>query len=465
MTAAASGIDEQIDLWRAHLRRRQAIHAADIAELEDHLRELIATLTSAGLAPDEAFLVAVKRMGAQDAIAGEFAREHSERLWKQLVVPTAVGGAAGGVARRDALFAVGLAIAAAVLAKIPALFGLGMDSDAGFYARNLPFFALPLLTLYLARKRGLDGKALGLLAAGFVIAVLIADLYPFGGGPRPGRVMPGLYSDTSLLMAIHMPVLLWAMVGVAYAGGRWRDGAARMNFIRFSGELAIYFALMGLGGGVLIAFTVAMFTAIGINPETLVAEWLLPCGMVGAVIVAAWLVEAKQSLIETMAPVLTRLFAPLFTLLLLGFLGAMAVSGRGIHIERNVLIAFDLLLLLILGLLLYSISARDPEAAPNGFDLLILALLASALLADGVALTAMAARIGELGSSPNRAAGLGMNLVLLINLGWAAWLQLRFAMRRGSFAAVERWQTGYLPVLVLWAGVVAIVFPPVFGFR
>src|SRR5215213_11782182 len=82
----AVSIEEQIDRWRSYLRRRQAIHSVDVAELEDHLREQIAVLVDAGLAPDEAFLVAVKRMGNVDTLSREFAREHSGRLWKQLVL-------------------------------------------------------------------------------------------------------------------------------------------------------------------------------------------------------------------------------------------------------------------------------------------------------------------------------------------------------------------------------------------
>src|SRR5215831_2305257 len=82
----APALEEQIDQWRSYLRRRQAIQPVDAAELEDHLREQIAVLTGAGLAQDEAFLVAVKRMGELDALSREFAREHSERLWKQLVL-------------------------------------------------------------------------------------------------------------------------------------------------------------------------------------------------------------------------------------------------------------------------------------------------------------------------------------------------------------------------------------------
>src|SRR3712207_4403908 len=84
----AVALEEQIDQWRSYLRRRQAIHSVDVAELEDHLREQVAALGDAGLDQDEAFLVAVKRMGNLDALSREFAREHSDRLWKQLVVPS-----------------------------------------------------------------------------------------------------------------------------------------------------------------------------------------------------------------------------------------------------------------------------------------------------------------------------------------------------------------------------------------
>ena len=62
------------------------IQSEHLAELENHLRKQIAGLVDAGLATDEAFLVAVKRMGSHDALSREFARAHSNRLWKQLLL-------------------------------------------------------------------------------------------------------------------------------------------------------------------------------------------------------------------------------------------------------------------------------------------------------------------------------------------------------------------------------------------
>lgn len=450
----AVALEEQIDQWRSYLRRRQAIHAVDVAELEDHLREQVAALVAAGLTTDEAFLVAVKRMGELDALSREFAREHSDRLWKQLVVVPSDSGEPRVRARTDAIVAFCLAVAAAVAIKAPALFGISLDQDEAFYAHNLSLFVLPFLTGYFAWKRRLGAGALRWMAVAFVAAAVFANVYPFASG-----------GSTEVLSALHLPIALWLVVGIAYAGGRWGQVAGRMDFIRFSGELFIYYVLIALGGGVLTGFMVMIFQAIRIDVEPFFASWLLPCGAVGAVLVASWLVEAKQSVVENMAPVLTRLFTPLFAAVLITFLGAMLWTGRGVEIERDLLIGFDLLLVVVLGLLLYSVSAREPQASPGVFDVASVVLVVSALLADAVALWAIAARITEFGYSPNRVAALGENVILLINLAWSAVLYIRFLRGRGSFTALERWQTNYVPVYAVWAAIVVIIFPLAFGFR
>ena len=161
---------------------------------------------------------------------------------------------------------------------------------------------------------------------------------------------------------------------------------------------------------------------------------------------------------------LARVFTPLVALLLLGFLLTMAAAGRSINADRDALIAFDLLLALVFGLLLYSASARHPHALPNLMDGLTALLAAAALIADAAALAAIAARITEFGLSPNKIAALGENLILLLNLAWAFLLYVRFLRRRAPFEALERWQTAYLPAFALWAAIVALAFPPLFGY-
>lgn len=451
--SAPHAVEDQIAQWREYLRRRQAIHAVDITELEDHLREQLAGLVASGLAADEAFLIAVKRMGDLDTLSREFAREHSDRLWKQLVVAPSGARETDARMRKDAFVAFGLAVVAAALVKLPALFGLDLDRDEGFFMRNAGLFVLPPLTAYFVWKRQVIGATRMWLAAAFVAAIAFANVYPLA--PR---------GSTIALTALHLPIALWLAVGVAYAGGRWRETPGRMDFIRFSGELAIYYALLALGGGVFAGTMGMIFKAAGLRPDYFAQYWLVPCGAAGSVIVASWLVEAKQNVVENMAPVLTRIFTPLFTMALVVFLVTLVVTGRGIDITREVLITFDLLLVVVLCLLLYSISARDSHAPPGMFDVLQVVLVVSALLADVVMLWAIAARISAFGFTPNRVAALGENVILLVNLAWSAVLYARFLRGRAVFTALERWQTGYLPVYATWAAIVVIVFPPLFGF-
>jgi hypothetical protein len=451
-----AALEAQIGQWRGYVQRHRVISAGDVDELESHLRDQVADLEQAGLSVDEAFLVAVKRLGSLDEVSQEFAREHSARLWKQLVLTTPdLQRAPGARSRRELVVVLALAVAAAVTVKVPALLGYDLTEDAGWYARNLSLLALPFLAGYFTWKRRLSWtRSLRLLVPPFVLGALVANAYPYADG-----------GSTEVLVAIHLPIVMWFIVALAYVGGDWRSHPRRMDFIRFTGEWFVYYTLLALGGGVLVGLTLAGFTTIGLDVSSIFAEWVLPCGATGAVLVAAWLVEAKQSVVENIAPVLTQVFTPLTTLMLLAFLAAIvATTGTVVEVDRDLLILVDLILVLVLGLLLYAISARDPQAPPGLFDRLQLLLVLSALMVDVLMLGAMLTRIAEFGVSPNKTAALGLNLVLLANLAWSVRLSVGFLRRRRPFAALERWQTSYLPVYAAWAAVVVVVFPPAFAF-
>ena len=457
-------LERQIEEWRAYLRQSRAITGRDTAELEDHLREQMASLRDQGLSEDEAFLVAVKRMGAIDALTREFAREHSDRLWKQLVLSgdRSEGGAesAATYGTRKMWVALALAVAAAIAMKVPALFGIQFDPDdergGAFYALNIAFFTLPFIAAYFAWERPLPRSSRLWLAGVFAVAAAVVNSFPF---------FPSLRSHTQILTILHLPIALWLGVGVAYVGGRWRGSERRMDFVRFTGELFIYYLLIALGGVVLVGLTFVLFQAIGINVEAHVRGWIVPCGIAAATVVATWLVEAKQSVIENMAPVLTRIFAPLFAVVLLVFIVTMVWTGRGINVEREILIVFDLVLAVVFGLLLYTVSARDPLAPPGLLDWIQLTLVVTALVVDVLALWAIGIRISDFGFTPNRVAALGENVVLLVNLAGSAVLYAGFLRRRAAFSRLLEWQTSYVYVIAAWAAVVALLFPPLFGFR
>ncbi|MFF3063580.1 permease prefix domain 1-containing protein [Oerskovia sp. NPDC057915] len=450
MMAGTPELEAQIDQWRSYVQRRQAISTADVDEMEDHLREQVADLTATGLDDDEAFLVAVKRMGNLDEVSREFAREHSDRLWKQLVlVPDAGTTGRDGRSWRELAVVLALAVGAGVAVKVAS----ELVGDETVLMRNVSLLVFPFLAGYFAWKRRLTWGVGAMLLVPFAVLAVVLNVYPFEAD-----------GATLLLAALHTPVVLWALVGIAYVGGRWRSDSGRMDFARFTGELAIYFTLLALGGGVLLGLTFGTLNLVGIDPEPFFEGWVLPFAVPGALVVAAWLVEAKQDVVENIAPVLTRVFTPLTIVMLLVLFVVLATAGSLIDTDRGLLILMDAILVLVLCLLLYSVSARDPLSPPHLFDALLLALVVAAFAVDAVALTAMLTRIAEFGFSPNKVAALGLNLLLLVHLVGSALLLIGFLRGRRPFAALGRWQTQFLPVYAVWAAVVVVAFPPVFGF-
>ncbi|TXL62189.1 permease prefix domain 1-containing protein [Aeromicrobium terrae] len=441
-------VETQISEWRQYVQAHPAIVEADVDEMEEHLREQIADLTETGLGEDEAFLIAVKRMGNLDAISHEFAREHSERLWKQLVLLPDESTTGGG--RRTELWvALGLGVGAAISARL----GIAL-LDEERAAANAGLLVLPFLAAFFVWKRQVPARVAGGIALGLAVLAVVVNVFPFDEG-----------GSTQVLTVIHAPIVAWFLVGVAYVGGDWTSHRRRMDFVRFTGEWFVYYVLLALGGGVLVGLTVGAFSTLGHDPETVIGEWVIPFGAAGAVLVAAWLVEAKQAVVENIAPVLTRIFTPLSVLMLLAVLGAFVSDGSVLHVDRDLLILMALILVLVLGLLLYAISARDPRSPVDAFDWLQLALVVSAILVDAVVLVAMLSRIAEFGASANKVAALGLNLLLLGNLLRATVLGFGFTGGREPFGAVERWQTTYLPLYAAWAAAVVVVLPPAFGWE
>lgn len=444
-------VEARIGEWRAAVLRGPAVDASDADELEGHLRDELAELEASGLSGDEAFLIAVRRIGRLDQLTAEFAREHSDRLWKQLTLTHAPTEQSPVRVWGMLLFAV----VAAVLLRSGVFFAdVTATGDAGdeWILRSAGLLVLPVLAAYFAVQRRMPVR--GMVALGAVVAVLAVavNLFPFGG------------MSTTILIALHLPVVLWLLVGVAYVGGAVQSHERRMDFIRFTGEWAIYYALIALGGAVLLGLTALVLTPVAPDAIEGVIEWVLPSGAAGAVIVAAWLVEAKKSVIENLAPVLTAIFTPLFALMLVVAAVSYAVAGVGREFDRDLLVVFDALLLVVLALVVYGISARGADRGPTLLDALRLIAVVAAIMLDLLVLVSMLDRVAELGITANRVVALGLNLVLLVNLAVTAWHTVRLLAGRSPAVRLERWQTGYLPVFGAWVVLVVLAVPPVFGF-
>lgn len=433
--------------WRRNLETARGLTADDIDELEDHLLAEYRDLHALGLSSDEAFLIATRRLGSLPEVADEYLRAHPDRAWQQLQA-----------APRQAIWhlpvALGLGLLAGIALRWPGSFPAVLEGT--FYLRASAVMVLAFLAVYLlitAKSR--DRAGIVTLVAGFGLSAATAALYPGDWD-----------TQTLILTAVHLPVFLLALTGIPYLADRWRTLEAWMDWVRYLGEAFIYYVLTALGGGVVIGLLVGIFTAVGVDGETLgeVISWIIPICAVGAVLVCAWLVEAKKSAMENMAPVLTAVFTPVLTIALLSFLVVVAITGNPVDLDRWVLIVFDLLLILVAAIVLFTVSARPPESGPRALDWMQLALIFAGLAVDLLLLWALSGRVLEYGTTPNKLAALVVNLLLLAHLAGSAFHYIGILRGKPSLR-LELWQCLALPIFAGWAAFVAFAFPPLFGFQ
>ncbi len=214
-------LESEIAEWRSFVAQGPAVDGRDVEELETHLRDQIADLDSAGLAADEAFLIAVKRMGTIDELSQEFAREHTDRLWRQLVL------SGGDVQQPDGGWAEALlfAVVAAVTTQVARLAAGFPTEESWWLLRNASLLVIPFVAGYFARRRRLSLRQSLLTAAPFLIAAVVVNLYPYREG-----------ASTELLVAAHLPVVLWLVVAYPYMGvscirtrNAWTSSASRAS--------------------------------------------------------------------------------------------------------------------------------------------------------------------------------------------------------------------------------------------
>lgn len=445
-------LERRIVAWRRDLGQHVGLVADDIDELEDHLRSEYDDLVVLGLSGDEAFMVARHRLGTRDMVAGQYLSVHPDRAWAQRA-QTPVGAP-----RWHLPLALLIGLIAGVLFRLVLTSDLdGLDhARTNAVLRGITLIPLTGLAIYLAitaKSRSAAGLAIAAIALGGAAGIAIA--YPSHWAEQ-----------TLVLTATHLPVFALIVVGISYLGKRWRTIEAWMDWVRFLGEGFIFYILMALGGGVILALMYSIFGAIGIDMSVFetVIGWVYPVCAVGAVLVGAWLVERKKTAMENVAPILTAIFTPIMTLVLASFLVVVAVTGNPVEAERSVLITFDALLIVVEAIVLFTVSARPTDAGRRALDWMQMLLIVAALAVDLLSLWAMSGRLAEYGASPNKLAALVLNILLLIHL-LGALIGYSRILRGRPALLLERWQAGALPVFAAWAGVVAFVFPPLFSFR
>jgi hypothetical protein len=347
---------------------------------------------------------------------------------------------------------IGVCALTAFLIRIPALFP-SLFPDEVFYQKNaaiIVFLGLVLYTVIINRIT--DLKKLATVSAAFLVSVLYINLLP---SKEPG--------DAVILVYIHMPLLMWFIYGIVFTDFELKNHERRIDFIRHNGDIAIVFALIAAAGGFLTMITIGLFDSIGLNIEEWYAENIIVAGAVSAPVVAAYLIGKFPSLVSRIAPLIAAIFSPLVLVTLVVFLITMAVTGKDPYNDRDFLLVFNVLLLGVMGIIIFSVSgtAVIKNQKINAMVLFILSIVT--IIIDLIALSAIFYRLGEYGLTPNRLAVLVSNILVLINLIMIMNDLFRVNFRNKEFDTVGETISKYLPVYLVWIIIVVFGFPLFFG--
>lgn len=338
------------------------------------------------------------------------------------------------------------------IAKMPLLFGLDEEQ---FYTRNVSFIVFPFLAAYFVWKLELKSWRLLAAAAGMLISVLYINLLPFNAK-----------SDSLVLVNLHMPILVWSIVGFIFVGDSRLILEKRLGFLRFNGDLIVMGTVICIAGFIMSIVTIGLFELISLKIGEFYFRNFGLLGLTAAPIVATYLVQVNPQLVGKVSPVVARIFTPLVLVMLVSYLIAVVYTGQNPYTNREFLLIFNLLLVGVMAIILFSVADGLHRQSKNKTEIaLLLALSVVTILVNGVALSAILFRINEWGITPNRLSVLGSNILILINLVQVA-VELAKALRTsGNTEPVGRAIAWYLPVYTIWAAIVVFLFPIIFNYQ
>ncbi|MDF2193746.1 hypothetical protein [Paraflavitalea sp. CAU 1676] len=352
---------------------------------------------------------------------------------------------------RDLLFVVIASLIAALIAKLPAIFSLDEEQ---YYMRNAGFIVLPALIAWFAWKNKLSLNKTAFIIGSMLLAVFYINFLPQRSS-----------SDTLILSCLHLPIILWSLLGFAFVGEAGNQVDKRLGFLKYNGDLLVMTALIVIAAGILSAITNGLFSLIGINIEKFYFQYIIIGGLPAAPILGTYLTQTNPQLVGKVSPVIARIFSPIVLVMLVIYLVAIIYSGKDPYNDREFLLLFNALLAGVMAIIFFSVaeSSKKERNVAETYILLLLSIVT--ILVNGIALSAILFRISAWGFTPNRTAVLGSNVLMLGNLLLVTAQLFKMLSRKTDIDGVGKAISRYLPLYFAWAVIVTFLFPVLFGFK
>lgn len=352
---------------------------------------------------------------------------------------------------RDLLFVVIASVLAGLIAKLPTM--LQLDEEL-FYAKNIGFIVFPFLSAWFAWKNKLSTGKIIIVSLATIASVVFINWLP-----------DPLRRDTAMLSSIHLPLFLWSLLGFVFVHGNNHQAERRLGFLSFNGDLLVMTTLILIAGALLSALTNGLFYMIGIDIHKFYFNYVVVFGLSAAPMLGTYLVRTNPQLVGKVSPVIARIFSPVVLVMLVIYLIAMIWSGKNPYSDRDFLLVFNGLLVGVMAIIFFSVAEASKKNSSIAETWILLLLSVVTIIVNSIALSAILFRIAEWGITPNRAAVLGGNVLILVHLLLVTLQLFRVVTKKTDINRVGQAIAVYLPVYVVWVIIVTFIFPIIFGFR
>jgi hypothetical protein len=209
--------------------------------------------------------------------------------------------------------------------------------------------------------------------------------------------------------------------------------------------------------------TIGLFELIGFRIEEFYFKNIVVFGLPAAPIVGTYLTQTNPQLVGKVSPVIAKIFSPLVLVMLIIYILAIIYSGKDPYNSREFLLMFNALLIGVMAIIFFSV-AETSKTIKSEMEIWVLFLLSVVtVIVNGIALSAILFRISEWGITPNRAAVLGGNILILIHLLLVTAQLFRVLSKKSDITGVGKAIAFYLPIYCIWTIIVTFIFPLLFG--
>ncbi|MDP3003172.1 MAG: hypothetical protein Q8N38_08595 [Bacteroidales bacterium] len=354
----------------------------------------------------------------------------------------------------DIFIMIAVCLLAGFLIKIPGLFNIDLKNFF-FYEKNagiIVFFGLSLYAIWI--NRNFSQKRLVIILLTFIVPIIYINL------------LPSVKDSASINLAyIHLPLLMWCSYGLVFIDFNFKDKSKRIEYIKHNGDLAILGAIILISGGILTGITIGLFQAININIQKFYMDNVVMIGLVSAPVVATFIIKNYTTMTNKIAPIIANIFSPLVLVTLIIYLIAIAISGKDPYNDRNFLLIFNIMLLGVMGIIVFSISETSIIRKQKFNEMILFILSIITVIIDLIALSAIFYRLVEYGVTPNRLAVLGSNILIFVNLVLIMIDLYKINFKEMVIEKVEFTISKYLPVYIIWTLIVIFGFPVIFSMK